>query len=187
MATVESGDSSSGDAFVSIGSGAMQVYDANAAGALSGIISAILGKQARVIAGDWRGVQYWVDAAEGGAGSSPVWIFDPSTMGNDKTVDLASFVRLLPSEAMLDAVDTSSFNAWLSSNGRASIGESECVPVNPPQLVSGLENPIDRANYTVSTAEYLIYCAKALRVMKDLGLRSGDPIPDNFGELVSAV
>ena len=28
---------------------------------------------------------------------------------------------------------------------------------------------------------------KALRVMKDLGLRSGDPVPENSNELVSAV
>ncbi|WP_147291053.1 hypothetical protein [Tsukamurella paurometabola] len=186
MATVESGNPSGGDAFVSIGNGAMQVYDAARARDISGIVSAILGKQARVISGDWRGVQYWVEANQE-APSARVWIFDPSTMGNDQTVDLATFVRLLPSEAMLNAVEAPLFESWLSSAGLSSIGESECVPVDPPQFVSGLEDPSDRATNAVDTVGYLIYCAKALRVMKDLGLRSGDALPSNFNDLVSAV
>lgn len=187
MAIVEVGDPSSGDGSVSVGNGALQVYGLQDSSGVSGILGAILGRQVHVIAGDWRGVQYWIDPSHKGSADSAVWMFDPSSMATDVTVDLRTFTNSLPSQSMLNAVDAGAFNEWCRTHGAASIGQAECVPIIPPNFISGSASIGERAGRSVSVITYLIYCAKAVRVMKDLGLRSGDVFPSNFDDLVSAI
>ncbi|GAA1010086.1 hypothetical protein GCM10009551_093490 [Nocardiopsis tropica] len=163
----------------------MQVYDAATSSLISRLVGAILGRKVHVVAGDWRGVVYGVDG-EPRAQPASVWIFDPSTMGCDPTVDLATFTRLLPTQAMLDAVCAAEFDQWLARSGNSRLEPAECAPVMPPQLVTG-EVSATRADMAMPIADYLIYCGKALRVMKDLGLQSGDPVPPDFGERINRI
>ncbi|WP_341258455.1 MULTISPECIES: hypothetical protein [Gordonia] len=187
MAIKETGDSSSADAYVAFGGGAFQVYDSENSGNMSAIVGAMLDRPVHVIAGDWRGVQYWIDPAHGSVGSNAVWMFDASSMANEKTVDLQKFTELLPSQAMLEAVDSQALTEWMQSHEVSSIGEADCVPLLPPVFASGSIESSRRASRSIETARYLLYCMKAVRVMEQLGLRSGDPIPSNFDDLISRI
>lgn len=69
------------DAFVALGYGALQVYDAETSKINSAIVSAITGEKVRVIAADWSGVQFWVeDRFAVDDDDAVVFMFDPSTM-----------------------------------------------------------------------------------------------------------
>ena len=162
----------------------MQIYDVDTSIPLSRIIGALFDREVRVIAGDWRGVQYWVDNSK--RESDPtVWIFDPSCMTSEDLMPLADFMDASMSGDVLDAIDYDEFTEWLDVNGRSRIGEAECVPVVPPQFVSGREDADNRAAASFSTVAYILSSAKTFAAMAKLGLKPGDEFPPNFRDLVS--
>jgi len=172
------------DAFIMIGGGAVQVYDAATSASLSQIVGALFNRDVRVIAGDWRGAQYWVDDSRESSDST-VWIFDPSFMNSEDLLPLAEFMDAVMSEHIFNAVDYDEFTEWLEANGKSAIGQAECVPVVPPQFVSGREVTTgDRATASFSTAAYILSSAKTFAAMEKLGLNPGDEFPPNFRELV---
>jgi hypothetical protein len=163
----------------------MQIYDGATSATLSQIVGALFDREVRVIAGDWRGVQYWVDGSRESSDST-VWIFDPSPMTSEDLLPLAEFMEAAMGEHILNAVDYDEFTDWLKVNGRSAIGEAECVPVVPPQFVSGREDAGNRATASVPTAAYILSSAKTFAAMRKLGLNPGDEFPPNFRDVVSS-
>ncbi len=161
----------------------MQVYDAGTSDTLSRIVGAIFERNVRVIAGDWRGVQYWIEQEERPEGPT-VWVFDPSTMISEELLPLTDFMEAVLGEHILNAVDYADFANWLDVNGKRSIGQAECVPVVPPQFVSGRADPDSRPGSSFSTSAYLLSSAKTFSAMRQLGLKPGDEFPPDFGEVV---
>lgn len=175
------------DAFVALGYGALQVYDAETSKINSAIVSAITGEKVRVIAADWSGVQFWVeDRFAVDDDDAMVFMFDPSTMLWDTFVEQTLFVEAITSRSIMGGMEADRLRAWLDEHGLESLPPNTCVPVYPQQFITGSEERETFSAESYSTPDWLIYCAKSLAVMNELGLQAGDPLPHDFDDRVAA-
>ncbi len=175
------------DAFVALGYGAFQVYDAETSKINSAIVSAITAKKVRVIAADWSGVQFWVEAHFAvDDDDATVFMFDPSTMLCDTFIEQKLFREAIMSRGILAGMEADRLRTWLDEHGLESLPPNTCVPVYPQQFITGSEERETFSEESYSTPDWLIYCAKSLAVMNDLGLRSGDSLPPDFDARVAA-
>ncbi|MBS4104324.1 hypothetical protein [Tsukamurella paurometabola] len=176
------------DAFVALGFGAFQVYDAETSRINSAVVSAITAKDVRVIAADWRGVQFWVEARVAvDDDDAMVSMFDPSTMVSDTVIEQKPFVEAIISGSVVAGVDAEGLRAWLDERELESLPPNTCVPVYPQQFITGSEGRELLSPESYSTPDWLIFCAKSLAVMNTLGLRSGEPLPPDFHDRVAAL
>ncbi|BDD84622.1 hypothetical protein TPB0596_43850 [Tsukamurella pulmonis] len=174
------------DAFVALEKGAVQVYDAETSAVNSAVVSAMTGRKARVLAGNWTGVQFWVDDdAAAGDDSAMVFMLDPSTMIVDDFVEQGRFVAAILEGSIVAGMEAELLRSWLAERSMESLAPNTCVPVHPQQFLTGSVDARPLSTDSVSTTGWLIHSAKALRVMHDLELQAGDPLPADFTERVA--
>ncbi|MVU81610.1 hypothetical protein GPX89_30765 [Nocardia sp. ET3-3] len=167
------------DAFVSVHSGAFQVYDKPLEDSMSSLIAGILGRpEIYCFAGDWRGVQYLLpDRKSSNAADAVVEMFDASSMRCEALTTFGKLMTAIPTGQIAKAVGVTEFDRWRADHDVPALSPGTCVP---PERYAFLGGNGQLSNHPISAQVHVGLAAKLRWKMQQLGLKPGDQLPTDF-------